>query len=292
MTRVLVVGATGRQGGSVVDALLAPLPTETDAVAALDPTVLGLTRDAGSDAARGLADRGVTLVEADLGAPDSLAAAVAEAAPDAVFGYTVGMGRADEREQGRNLVDAVAATDARLVLSTGGFCDDRPGVEHVDAKADVEEYCHERLPTDRVTVLRPHTFTSNFERQRPALAAGRLPYPLAPGARLTLVDPRDVGRLAVRALADPARFAGETFELAGEALTLPEMAEAFAAVVGHAVEPVHVTPAEFVERMGAPPSFARFLEWQGEPHPTDADRLRESFDFETGTLRAYLERAW
>jgi uncharacterized protein YbjT (DUF2867 family) len=292
MTRVLVVGATGQQGGSVVDALLDPTDAEAAAVASLDPTVFGLTRDADGEAARALAARGVTPVEGDIADADSLAAAFTTADPEAVFGYTVGMGVADEREQGRTLVDAVAATDARLVLSTGGNCDDRPGVDHVDAKADVEAYAHEHLPSARLTVVRPHTFTSNFERQRPAVEAGRLPYPLPEGATLTLVDPRDIGRLAVRAFADPERFAGVTVELAGEALSLDAIADAFAAVVGHDVTPVHVPPAEFVERMGAPPSFARFLEWQADPHPFDADRLRDEFDFETGTLHEYLRRTW
>jgi uncharacterized protein YbjT (DUF2867 family) len=290
MSRVLVAGATGQQGGRVVDALLDPDPAEASAVAALDPTVVGLTRDRESDAARSLADRGVRLVEGDLADPASLAAAFDAAAPDAVFGYTVGMGAGDERAQGRTLVDRVVESGAAFVLSTGGNCDERPGVDHVDAKADVEAYLRDRLPA--ATVLRPHTFASNFERQRPAIEAGRLPYPLRAGARLTIVDPGDVGRLAVRALADRDRFAGETIELAGEALTLEEIAAALAEAEGHEVTAVHVAPEAFVEEMGAPPAFVRFLEWQNEPRRFDADRLRDAFDFTPRTFREYLANAW
>jgi uncharacterized protein YbjT (DUF2867 family) len=128
--------------------------------------------------------------------------------------------------------------------------------------------------------------------QAGALREGRFPYPLAEGARLSLVDPRDIGRLAARAFAGPDRFVGETFELAGDALTLAELAATFADVHGYDVEPIQMEPAAFVERLGAPPSFRRFLEWQSEPHPTDVDRLREAFDFRPTTLREYLEREW
>jgi uncharacterized protein YbjT (DUF2867 family) len=128
--------------------------------------------------------------------------------------------------------------------------------------------------------------------QADALREGRFPYPLAEGARLALVDPRDIGRLAARAFADPDRFVGETFELAGDVLTLEELAETFADVLGREVEPVRLDPGTFVERLGAPPSFRRFIEWQSDPQPTDTDRLREVFDFRPTTFREYLEREW
>jgi uncharacterized protein YbjT (DUF2867 family) len=276
--RVLVVGATGTQGGNVVDAL------RSGEYGAFE--VGGLTRDATGERARALATRGVHVVEGDLGDRSSLVRAFEGV--DGVFYPSVG---ADEVTYGRNVVDAAREVGIdHLVASTGGNCDDRPGVAHVDAKADVEDYIRELgLPA---TVVRPHTFASNLRMQAGALREGRFPYPLAEGARLSLVDPRDIGRLAARAFAAPDRFVGETFELAGDALTLEELAATFADVLGYDVEPVRVDPGTFVERLGAPPSFRRFIEWQSEPHPTDADRLREAFDFRPTTLREYLEREW
>jgi uncharacterized protein YbjT (DUF2867 family) len=273
--KVLVVGATGTQGGAVVNALL-----ETEAA------VRGLTRNATSDRARTLAERGVDVVAGDLSNPSTLGP-VFEGI-DAAFHPSFG---ADEVTYAEHVVEAAREAGlAHLVVSTGGNCDDRPGVPHVDAKADVEELV--RGSGLRYTLLRPHTFYSNLAMQAPAVAQGRFPYPLAEGARLTLVDPADIGRLAAQAFAEPERFAGETIELAGEALTLSELAETFASVLDRPVEPVRLTPAEFVASMGAPPAFERFIEWQSEPHPTDTDRLREAFDFEPTTLHEYLEREW
>src|SRR5262249_61196748 len=62
---ILVSGATGRQGGAVVRALLA-----------LGYPVRGLTRNLDSEKARALAALGVTLVKGDLDDPASLRAAV------------------------------------------------------------------------------------------------------------------------------------------------------------------------------------------------------------------------
>jgi uncharacterized protein YbjT (DUF2867 family) len=163
-------------------------------------------------------------------------------------------------------------------------------VPHVDAKADVEELVQESGLD--WTMLRPHTFYSNLAMQAGALAQGRFPYPLAEGSRLALVDPRDIGRLAARAVADPDGFAGETFELAGEALTLEELAATFADYLGRPVDPVRLTPAEFVAEMGAPPAFERFLAWQSEPHPIDTERLASEYEFETTSLANYLTREW
>jgi uncharacterized protein YbjT (DUF2867 family) len=273
--RVLVVGATGTQGGATVDALLAD-----------GHAVRGLTRDATSDAARRLADRGVEVVASDLSDPAMLGPAFDGC--DAVFHPSFG---ADEVGYARNVLAAARdAGVAHLVVSTGGNCDDRPGVPHVDAKADVEELVQESGLD--WTMLRPHTFYSNLAMQAGALAQGRFPYPLAEGSRLALVDPRDIGRLAARAVADPDGFAGETFELAGEALTLEELAATFADYLGRPVDPVRLTPAEFVAEMGAPPAFERFLAWQSEPHPIDTERLASEYEFETTSLANYLTREW
>jgi len=57
-TRVLVVGATDTQGGAVVDRLLSGEHGEF--------AVYGMTRDADSDRAQTLSDRGVTVLEGDL----------------------------------------------------------------------------------------------------------------------------------------------------------------------------------------------------------------------------------
>ena len=271
---ILVIGATGTQGGHVIDALL----TEGREVAAL-------TRDPTADAARALAERGVTLRAGNLDDRESLTEAFEDI--EAVFYPSL---HPNERERGGYILAALRDAGVPfLVASTGGNCDDRPGVEHVDAKADVEEAIQETEQS--AFVIRPHTFMSNFRMQEPAIYEGRLPYPLPGGRAVPLVDPADIGRLAAHAFAAPERYAGETVELAAGTYTIDELAEAFATALGRPVEPKSIPFETFAERMGAPEAFARFLEWQTS-HDVDIKRLTREFEFQPTTFRTYLDREW
>jgi uncharacterized protein YbjT (DUF2867 family) len=289
--RVLVAGATGRQGGAVIDHLLAG---EAGPVA-----VRALTRTPGSDAARRLAARGVEVVEGDL-----TDRAAMDAACEGVDGlYLVTAGSADDEwRQGRTAIDAAAAAGVgTVVYSSGGGADTRPGIPHVDAKADVET----RLRDSGVawTALAPHSFTTNLGRVREAVAGGELPFPMAPGERLALVDPDDVGRLAALALRrvtergaggpdaapgrdpDVDRFVGARIEVAGGTYSLPGMAAACEAVVGHPVEPVSTHEA-------APPDRRRVVTWMAGLDAADVpERLREVYGFEPRGLVDALRRA-
>ena len=270
---VLVAGATGTQGGSVVDALLASDDRTYD--------VRGLTRRPDGESAAALRDRGVAVVEGDM--TDRAAMDRAVAGVDAVFGVTAGQTGEAERAQGATLADAAAAAGvAHFVFSSGGNADRRPGIPHVDAKHDVER--HLAALDVSATVLRPHSFMGNFERQREEILDGRLAFPIPEGKTHALVDAADVGRFAARAFADPATYAGVTVELAAERLTLEALADVFGEVVGRDVEPVRV-PLDSM-----PTEMAAFMEFMGEADP-DPDRLREEFDFEPRGLREYLVAA-
>jgi hypothetical protein len=64
---------------------------------------------------------------------------------------------------------------------------------------------------------------------RPGVLRGTLALALPRDRPLQLTAVRDVGAAAAAALADPARFAGVAFDLAGDELTPCAMADAFAA---------------------------------------------------------------
>jgi uncharacterized protein YbjT (DUF2867 family) len=70
---LVVVGATGQQGGSVVDSILG------DAQLRKEYKIRGTTRDPGSDKGRALAKKGVEVVAADVNDEGSLRKAFAGA---------------------------------------------------------------------------------------------------------------------------------------------------------------------------------------------------------------------
>ena len=132
--RILVVGATGAQGGSVARQLLR----------AGSYTVRCLTRRPRSTAAEEIASLGGELVEGDLNDPLSLRAALRGC--DGAFGVTNYWEHYErEFDQGRNFVDALMACGIQhAVISTlphakqltGG----RLSVPHLDTKGRIEEY--------------------------------------------------------------------------------------------------------------------------------------------------------
>lgn len=271
-TRVLVVGATGTQGGAVVDALL------TDDA---DVRVFGLTRNPESAAAERLRERGVSVVAGDATDRESMDRVLAETDADGVFLMTTG-GAETERRQGETVVAAAEAAGVdHLVFSSGGNAGGGSHVPHVAAKFAVEEVLRES--TMRWTILRPHSFVSNLTRSRGEIAEGRLAFPIPEGERFAFVDHRDIGRLAVRAFRDPARFDEETVELAGAVVSLPELADAVSDVLGRPVDPAPIPPAAMGDGMA---TFAAFMAESAAL--VDPDRLRREYDFEPRGLHEAL----
>ena len=102
MSKTLVVfGATGLQGGSVINAILDdPATTKTYKLRAI-------TRDASKPKAKALSARGVEVVVGDLDKKESLIKAVEGAyAVFAVTDFWATMDADNEMQQGRNIVDA------------------------------------------------------------------------------------------------------------------------------------------------------------------------------------------
>jgi uncharacterized protein YbjT (DUF2867 family) len=122
---IAVVGATGRQGGATVRALLG----------AYAP-VRALARRTDSDAARALGELGADLVVADIDDPDGLRTAFTGV--DAVFamttpGYDQRTGL--EVRQGHAIADAAAAAGVpHVVYSSVGGAERHTRIPHFDSK--------------------------------------------------------------------------------------------------------------------------------------------------------------
>ncbi|EJU01366.1 NADP-binding protein [Dacryopinax primogenitus] len=134
---VVVCGATGGQGGSVVKALLA------DGRFA----IRGLTRDVDSAASKALAAQGVEMVFGLPADKDTLLKAFKGAY--AVFGVTIPgfvPGPPNDYDQGKNIVDACKANDVPLfVWSSLPHVSESSGGKYTmvtafDQKAEVDKY--------------------------------------------------------------------------------------------------------------------------------------------------------
>jgi uncharacterized protein YbjT (DUF2867 family) len=226
---VLVIGATGQQGGATARHLLER-----------GRTVHALVRDPGSPAAKALQEAGTNLVAGDLDDPASLRTAMkgmhglflvltmmvgARISPEGVV--------AEER-RGRSVVDlAEECGIEHLVYSSLNGAGAHSAIPYYESKARIEEHIH--AGGLGATILRPVSFMDNFATyNRPVVRDGELVVSLAvrPELAMQLIAVRDIGAFAAIAFDRPDDFFGQTVELAGDALTPAEIAETFGRVSG------------------------------------------------------------
>jgi uncharacterized protein YbjT (DUF2867 family) len=226
---ILVTGATGKQGGATARALLAQ-----------GVPVRALVRDPDSAPARAVQALGAQLVVGDLRDRDAVRRAVDGARgvfsvqmPDLtdLLGDT-------EWVCGSNLIDAAAEAGVEHFVytsisgvgqhrETSGWGDERwKGMEHVyEVKAALQDRGRD-AGFRYWTLLKPAFFMENF------LVPGfifspdgrRLASLIKPDTVLKLIAVQDIGNAAAAAFADPERFNGVELELAGDELTMAEVA--------------------------------------------------------------------
>ncbi|MFH9418616.1 NmrA/HSCARG family protein [Streptomyces rochei] len=257
---IAVFGATGQQGGAVVDALL-------DHKA----RVRALVRDPRSDRAQALAARGVELAVVRADDPASLADALA-----AVEGFYFMTPEANSLEEvkaeiriGTALVDAAAEAGVPHVVFNSVFGADRErSVPQHDSKHAIEE--HLRKSGLRTSMVRATAFMENFASVlAPSLEHGEivLRMPLPEDVPLKMISVRDIGRVAAALLLDIAQAPGGAVDLVGDELTGLQIAAAFGAHAGlparYEALPVSVLPNDLDRVMFR--EFAKAAEHPADP---------------------------
>lgn len=221
---ILVVGATGRQGGAVARQLLKE-----------GWQVRALTRRPHSAAAIEIEGLGASLCQGDLSDPSSLELAMNGAY--GVFGMTEFWehGYAKEIEQGLNLIKAArAAGVGQFVFSSVGGIDrtEGLGIRHFDSKRVIEQYLQNS--SIRYSILRPVTFFENFvsDRYREAVRSGSFSFAIKPGKSFQMLTMHDLAIFAAQAFAGSEYFENQAVELASQRLTMNEFSAALGRVVG------------------------------------------------------------
>src|SRR5947209_18170569 len=146
---ILVTGATGKQGGAVLDQLQER-----------GLSVRILTRHPEKPEARALVGRGVDVAQGDLNDTASLTRALEDVhGVFSVQDWTAGAEA--EIRQGINLTEAANRSGvSHLVYSSVGSADQNTGIPHFDSKFRIEE--HIRSTGIRYTIFRPVFFMENW----------------------------------------------------------------------------------------------------------------------------------
>lgn len=252
--KILVTGATGRQGEAVARRLLAK-----------GWPVRIMTRNPRQETAQALEALGAEIVVGDLTDKASL-----ERAVQSVYGvYSVQNywmhGFDEEVRQGKRLANVARAEGvAHFVYSSAGGVSrtDGLGISHLDSKFVIERHIEAiGLP---YTVFRPVTFFENFITPRfikRIFNKGVLYTPIRDGVDFQMVSLADVGVFVELAFANRDRFLYTERELASDAFTMSAFAEEIGKKVGRSVVHREMSPTvlwlmtEFVERTGTTGHF-------------------------------------
>jgi uncharacterized protein YbjT (DUF2867 family) len=246
---IVVVGATGNQGGGLARAILADKNN--------DFRVRAITRNVNSDRAKELAALGAEVIEADISDETALTKAFTGAyGAFLVTNFWEHMSPEKEKDDAGTM--ARAARTAALQHVIWSTLDDTRDhfpleddsiptllssykVPHFDAKAEADQvFIDAGVPT---TFLRTTFFWEGFlDSFAPRRGAdGRLTLPIAMAeSELAGIAVEDVGRTAYGIFKQGAPLIGKTVSIAGEHLTGAQLAATFSKVLGEAVTYVAV----------------------------------------------------
>lgn len=299
---ILVVGATGKQGGAVVNALRDhPLPFPVN--------ILALTRKPNSPSAKALTQRhpSITLIKGDLAGPNAIFSQLTGPlwalflVTDAAFGKKTADGTDLETHNGTSMIHAAAAHKvAHLIFSSV----DRGGephsfsnptrIHHFATKhaieLDLRETVQQSANAMTYTIIRPVAFMDNMGPN----AFGRLFATMWADMgtkKLQLVAVRDIGVLARNALAaadEPdSPFRNRAIGLAGDELTQAEADEVFWRVYGRPMPRAWWLSGKLLQTL-VKEVGVMFGWFKDEGYAVDMKALKGEYRTETTSWEQYL----
>ncbi|KAE8140078.1 nucleoside-diphosphate-sugar epimerase family protein [Aspergillus pseudotamarii] len=237
---LLITGATGKQGGSVIDNLI-----NQDA----DFEILAVTRDAQSNGAQKLLKKSsnIKLVEGNLDHPEDIFRQAQKVTTQPIWGvFSVqtpvpGLFKEDSEErQGKALVDSALNNNVKVFVYTSV---DRGGDASIDNPTPVPHFIHKHNIEHHLinqskgadmqwTILRPVAFLNNFTPDFLGSVFATSWKIALRGKPLQLISVTDIGFFGAQAFLYPHEYKNRPLSLAGDELTYDEMARIFKRVTG------------------------------------------------------------
>ena len=246
---ILVTGSTGQQGGAVARHLLKD-----------GWKVRAFVRDEKKESAIELEKSGAELFKGDMNDSESL-----DKAMEGIYGvFSIQNfwehGYDGELNHGKAVADAAKKANVQHFLqSSVGGAERSTKLPHFDVKFEIEKYLKSlNLP---VTVIRPVFFMENFKTWfKPVEADGKLTLNMAMKAdtKLQMIAVDDIGAISAKIFDNPDKFIGKEIELAGDELTMPEVAELYETNTGKKTEFVEL-PVSVIRTNSA--EMADMFQW-------------------------------
>ena len=240
MSKILVVfGATGQQGGSVISSVL------NDSELSKKYKIRAITRDVSKPASKALAERGIDVLVADNDDKASLQKAMKDAYAAFVNIATIyaADGRGIELRQGKLIADTAVAEGLKYLVYSGSTnCSNKTDGKLTqnwvyDVKSEIEDYIRS-LSVKGIFYI-PGSFMQNFHTLSVPRPAGDGTYNMvsinAPSTELPLIDIMDTGKWIAGILTKPEQYVGKNFKAATAWYTCEDMARTMSKVTGKTI---------------------------------------------------------
>lgn len=180
------------------------------------------------------------------------------------------------------------------------------GIEHIpnpDAPQTLVKYWKDKREIEELvrnagfaswTILCPTWVMENLAQPAaqfmfPGLRSGEIHTVLKDDTALDMVAADDVGAFACAALEDPVRFNGKRIDLAGDSITMYEVAERLSYVLGHKIKSVALRPHEALAQ-GLHPSVVHSQAYRNKVgFQVDIEKLRQ-YGIPLTTFEAWAAR--
>jgi len=262
---VLVMGATGNQGGAVIRYLLPK-----------GHHIRTLTRNPDSPKAKRLKEQGVEVMKGDFSDVDSLVNAAK--GMDTVYAMTTPFEAGIEAEvkQGITLVDAIKQAGVRhLVFGSVGSADQQTGIPHFDSKYQVEKYITSlNIP---YTISAPVYFMDNLLSPwfLPSLKQGALKLGMPQDRPLQQVSVNNIGAFAASLIERREQVFDQRIDIAGDELSGAETVAVVTKASGRKIGYEGFDP-ELIRADN--PDFAAMFDWFNRVgYDVDIQKLHREF---------------
>ncbi|GAB7329704.1 hypothetical protein MBLNU13_g01437t1 [Cladosporium sp. NU13] len=296
--QVVVTGATGKQGGALIQALLSK-PNQT-------LEIYAVTRDAASGSSKALAVKSnVHVVEGDFDHPE----AIFQKVPNVWGLFSVTTAPIDikgaaaiEERQGKAMTKAAIEAGVQHIVYTSvdrGVNSDstETNIPHFRSKKHVEDDIRIKAAENGVswTFVRPVAFMENLTADFFGKTFVAMWRQIGADKQLQLVSTKDIGKVAAEALlnADDERYKNKAISLAGDAVSAKQAARIFKEVTGQSI------PSTFgifgsLLKFAKKEEVGRMFNWfRNEGYGADVSGLKQTFPF-LKDFRQWLaeESAW
>jgi uncharacterized protein YbjT (DUF2867 family) len=290
---VFVCGATGTQGGALIDHLLQS-----------DVKIHAVTRNPDSAAARRLQSLGVVITKGDFDNDDSVKNPMANCTTLFLNLMPALTDLNASLEQACRLLRIAKGSGIKQVIYASAVSANNPQrLKLWDPTSIISTMMlNKQAIEDEVrkagfefwTILRPGNFMNNFLSPKTMMyqgftETGVFTTAFAPDTLLPMVDPNDIGQFAAAAVFDPVNFNHQEIEIASEILGVDALMQSLSRATGRELRVVYLSDEEINIQKATNPFIAGQVMARDLGSFVDLERVK-TWNVPLGTFDQFLQR--